>query len=148
MKPSRQDKKYLAKNDLRAVTSSFISAVGKSETNLVIRFRNGSIYTYYNASDLYDKFLKASSKGKYFWKFIRRPGLPFLRGGTLPLPSDLNVSDKELLDSLQDDVLEALFKDLVKYQVTKRIITDPDTGKKVVQYIVGGHIIRQTLVEN
>lgn len=147
VKPSRQDRKYLAKNDLKAVTSSFISAIGRKDDNLIIRFRNGSIYTYYNASNLYDKFLKARSKGKYFWKFIRRPELPFSRGGTLPLPSDLKVSDADLLNQVQEDMLAELFKDLVKQNVTKTITTDPATGKRVATYIVGGHVINQTLID-
>lgn len=148
MKHSREDKKALRRNDMRAVKSSFISAVGKRDEHLVIRFRNGSIYLYYNASALYDKFLKASSKGRYFWKHIRRPDLPFVKGGSMPLPSDLKVTDKELLDTLQDDILDGMFKAVVKYTVTTRILTDPDTGKKVKQYIVGGRVINQTVLEN
>ena len=146
-KHSREDKKVLAANDLKAVRSSWISAIGKSDSELVIRLVNGSIYTYYNSSNLYDRFLKTRSKGKFFWKFLRRPQVPFSKGGTLPLPSDPKVTDANLLEQLQQEMLNDIVKALVKHEVVKKILTDPETGKRLATVIVGAHTINQALID-
>ena len=143
---SKQEREYLKKHDLAAVVSSFISAIGVKDGDLLIRFRNGSIYTYFSVDDLYDNFLKARSKGKYFWKHIRRPGIPFIKGGVMPLPSDLKVKDSELMNDLQDELMENLFKDLIKNEVTKAVLLDPLTGSKMAKYYIGGHVIQQKVL--
>ena len=146
-KHSRTDKKVLAANDMEAVSSSWISAIGVIESNLIIRLINGSMYTYYNAGALYDNFLKASSKGKFFWKFLRRPKVPFMKGGRLPLPSDTKVTDADLLETLQQELLNEVVKAIVKHEVVKKILTDPITGKRIAAIIVGGHVINQALID-
>lgn len=56
---------------LKKVKSSNIAAVGW-EPFLVIKFKGGGIYIYKGVPEkMYEKFLKAKSKGKFFFKNIK-----------------------------------------------------------------------------
>ena len=63
------------------VSSSNIMSVGYdsgSET-LEIEFKDGSVYQYYNVSEhLYEQFIASSSKGQFFYIYIRN-AVPFSR---------------------------------------------------------------------
>lgn len=56
------------------VVSSNIQAIGYDEGTLVleVEFKDGGIYEYFEVgTSKYDKFMNASSKGKYFHRFIK-----------------------------------------------------------------------------
>ncbi len=55
------------------VSSSNLKSVGydKAKSQLEIEFNSGGIYVYYNVPEnIFDDLMEASSKGKYFHKFI------------------------------------------------------------------------------
>ena len=82
------------------VVSSNVSAVAKFGNDLYIRFLNGSLYKYPTKGDLFENVLAASSKGKWVWRFLRRPAVPFTKVGSLPLEGDLDVTDEELFEDV------------------------------------------------
>jgi len=102
-RPSVSEKIKLANEGLQWVLSSTISAVAIDSDDLIIRFHNGSLYSYPNQSKHYQPMLDASSKGKYFWSKIRRPGLPFSKIGSFSLKSDTNDSDEEIFQEIDND---------------------------------------------
>ena len=53
------------------VESSNLDGVAVCGSNLVIKFRNGSIYEYMNAVCEYNNLINSLSKGKYFHANIR-----------------------------------------------------------------------------
>jgi hypothetical protein len=58
----------------QAVDSSVFAFVAyrMDARQLYVRFRNGSIYRYFDCpADVYDKFLAAESKGRFFSRCIR-----------------------------------------------------------------------------
>lgn len=60
------------------LNSSNISAAAFESNTLYIRFHNGSVYAYPNASkSLFDQLLVAPSKGKFHAQFIKN--LPYQR---------------------------------------------------------------------
>lgn len=101
-----KEKTYLATQGLRWVLSSNVSAVGTSDTSLIIRFVNGSMYEYPNMAERYDEMFRANSKGKWVWRHIRRAGVPYRKIGSLPLPSDEELTDDELFDIINNQGLE------------------------------------------
>lgn len=92
----------LAKNGFQAVQSSNVSAVGRSDDDLMIRFHNGSVYRYFKMGDDLMSILGSNSKGKWVWRFLRRAGVPYQHVGVLELPDDLDITDEELF-ALDDD---------------------------------------------
>lgn len=61
-----------------SVESSNIDAIAVSGDNLVIRFKNGSIYEYIGAAKEYEKMMAFKSKGEYLNNFIKNK-YPFNR---------------------------------------------------------------------
>ena len=54
------------------VESSNVDAIGFENQMLIVRFLNGSVYSYSNVDvETYRKFLEAESKGKFLCKFIK-----------------------------------------------------------------------------
>ena len=56
------------------VLSSNLKSVGYDDTEniLEIEFKSGSIYQYFDVPrEIYDELMRAQSKGKYFWRWIR-----------------------------------------------------------------------------
>jgi|SRR6056297_954946 len=78
------------------VRSSNVSAVATSGDDLYIRFLNGSLYKYIGKANLEDNILAAASKGKWVWRFLRRPNVPYAKVGKLPLDGDLDKTDEQL----------------------------------------------------
>ena len=57
---------------LEKVESSVISSVAYDNNTLIIKFVSGGIYAYSGVPfNIYDNFLKAESKGKYFLSDIK-----------------------------------------------------------------------------
>lgn len=67
---------------LHEVISSQIKAIGYDESNqlLYVQFNSGSMYVYYGVVKyVYDGFLKATSKGRYLDKYIKKVGYKYTR---------------------------------------------------------------------
>jgi hypothetical protein len=65
------------------VASSNLISVGYDEPaqTLEVEFANGTVYQYYNVgSDLYDQFMRSSSKGQFLNTYIRN-AYPYSRVG-------------------------------------------------------------------
>lgn len=135
--PSSSQKLKLAQWGLQYVTSSFISAVGKDENDLFIRFWNGSYYIYYGFANHYDKMLRANSKGRYFLKNIR-PTKSYSKLGSLPFPEDVNVSDDELFKELANQQ-NAIVREMYEKGVSS--IIKNEKGNEFLKIVYG----RQTI---
>ena len=64
----------LLEAEMQAVISSNIDEIGYEygDDILEVWFLSGGRYIYYGVPQkVYDRFLKARSKGKYFWRYIR-----------------------------------------------------------------------------
>ncbi len=60
--------------DRAAVSSSNVRAIGydSATQTLEVEFVNGSVYQYYSVPEnMYEAFLKASSKGQFLHQYIR-----------------------------------------------------------------------------
>lgn len=79
------------------VFSSNVSAATTQGNDLIIRFHNASVYKYIGKANLFERLMGAASKGKWVWRFLRRPQVPFEKIGSLPLPEDIMVSDEEII---------------------------------------------------
>jgi hypothetical protein len=84
------------------VYSSNVSAATTRGNDLIIRFHNSSVYSYKGKANLYERLMGAASKGKWVWRFLRRPGVPYEKIGSLPLPEDINVSDEEIIRPIKE----------------------------------------------
>ena len=83
----------------RFVTSSMMSAVAYNpeRREMEIEFIGGAVYRYRNIPQrLWSGMMNASSKGKYFWKHIRRyvrkypyKRVRFMRKEDVPLPKHM-----------------------------------------------------------
>ena len=78
------------------MVSSNVSAVATSGNDLYIRFHNGSLYRYKNKAKLEERLIAAASKGKWVWRFLRRPNVAYSKVGSMPLDSDRDITDEEL----------------------------------------------------
>lgn len=97
---SSVEKATLAKSGLQHVLSSNVSSIGIDKKDLIVRFHNGSLYKYPNKGSLYDDMLRSNSKGKFVWRKLRNTGES--RIGSLPLKSDVNVTDEELFTKMDE----------------------------------------------
>lgn len=104
VKHSAEEKIQLANKGLQHVLSSNISAIGIDGSALIVRFHNGSLYRFPNLARLYEPMLNSGSKGKYFYRKIRRPNKPFSKTGSLPLKSDIELTDIEMFDRVDANV--------------------------------------------
>jgi len=105
-RPNAYEKITLANNGLQWVLSSNVSAVGVSDNDLIVRFHNGSMYKYFGKADLYDAMLASNSKGHFVWVRLRKPKAPYDKIGSLPLPSDKEVTDEQIFGVIETQGLE------------------------------------------
>ena len=77
--------------------SSNVSAAAQRGKDLIIRFHNGSIYKYPEQGKNYLQLIAAASHGKWVWRFLRRPQVPYAKIGSLPLPEDTLETDEEIV---------------------------------------------------
>jgi len=89
--------KKLNEAGFETVFSSNVSAIAVRGDDLIIRFHNSSIYSYANQGKNYERMMAAASKGKWVWRFLRRPNVPYAKIGTLPLPEDTTETDEEII---------------------------------------------------
>jgi len=78
------------------IFSSNVSAAAVRGKDLIIRFHNSSVYRYANQGKNYERLMAAASKGKWVWRFLRRPNVPYQKIGSLPLPEDVDVDDETI----------------------------------------------------
>lgn len=112
-RPSVSEKLQLANNGLQWVLSSNVSAVGVSGRDLIIRFQNGSLYSYPNQASLYEPLLNSNSKGHFVWARLKKPNVPYVKIGSLPFKDDAQVTDEDifaLVDKEGIDVLNRLLQ--------------------------------------
>lgn len=129
----------LAKEGFQAVTSSNVSAVGKSDDDLMIRFHNGSVYRYFGMGDELMSILGSNSKGEWVWRYLRRAGVPYTLEGVLPLPDDLEMTDEEMF-KLDDD---RYFEDTFQYVggATRKVVKT-QYGEMEFMEVMGREIFR------
>ncbi len=96
LRPTIKEQAILANSGYTWLLSSNVSAVATSGTDLYIRFHNGSLYRYKGKANLEENLIAATSKGKWVWRFLRRRNVPYQKVGSMPLDSDLDVTDEEL----------------------------------------------------
>jgi len=77
------------------VVSSNVSAVGRDEGRLLIRFHGGATYVYPKSGDRFQDILSASSKGRFVWRELRRKRVPYYRTGSITIEED--VGDRDLM---------------------------------------------------
>lgn len=57
---------------MNKVDSSNIESIGYEKNDLIVEFKNGNTYKYFNVEKtLYEAFLKSDSKGKFLNNFIK-----------------------------------------------------------------------------
>jgi len=78
--------------------SSNVSAAAVRGKDLIIRFHNSSVYSYPNQGNKDLQLIAASSHGKWVWRFLRRPQVPYVKIGSLPLPEDTLETDDEIFE--------------------------------------------------
>jgi hypothetical protein len=117
-----RERAFLGLNGLQPVLSSNVSAIGVRENNqivgdrkgtdLIIRFHNGSVYSYRNRGDDYDKILQSNSKGKWVWRFLRRTNAFYEKLGAIPLPDDIGVTDEDIFQEIDNRYLSDLVRNV------------------------------------
>jgi hypothetical protein len=138
IRPSAVQKQVLAENGLQWVLSSFISAIGEDENDLIIRFWNGSLYRYFGFKHQYEPMLGAPSKGKYFWKHIRSTKR-YERMGSLPLTKDLAMNDTELFQKMADTYNQVVME-MARKGITE-VIFDDQSGREFLKISYNGEVI-------
>ena len=107
-----RERSFLGLNGLQPVLSSNVSAVGVKGEDLIIRFHNGSVYSYRNRGNDYDKILQSNSKGKWVWRFLRRTNAFYEKLGMIPLPDDIGVTDKDIFQEIDNRYLSDLVRNV------------------------------------
>ena len=138
VQPSAVQKQRLAEWGLQWVRSSFISGIGVNDDDLFIRFWNGSLYQYYGFAKQYEKMLQAPSKGKYFWRNIRRTK-SYAKVDTLPLPDDLALDDTQLFNEIAKE-FNKVIADMIRFGVTK-VVYDEVSRNEFLQVKYKGETI-------
>jgi hypothetical protein len=131
-------KQKLAEMGLQYVTSSFISAIGVSDSDLVIRFLNGSYYRYFGFADRYEPMLKANSKGRYFWRNIRSTK-NYVREGSISFDSDMTIDDTQLFKEMSKEFNQVVLQ-MIKLGVTK-VVYDEATQREYLKVSYKGETI-------
>lgn len=97
-----RERSYLGLQGLQPVLSSNVSAIGVRGDSLLIRFHNGSVYSYRGKANDYDNLLKSNSKGKWVWRYLRRKNAMYEKLGVIPLPDDIGVTDEEIFQEINN----------------------------------------------
>lgn len=138
-------KNFLANNGLQFVNSSVISAVGVNGNNLIIRFHNGSMYSYKGAGGLFDKQVGANSRGRYFnrnikgkYPFVKLPSLLFPKSiQTIETAEMQLLSDEQIFKTLETQEFKDLIRNLKNPTIKFNIAFD-DAGNELLQILING----------
>ncbi len=138
-------KNFLAHNGLQFVNSSAISAVGVNEDDLIIRFHNGSMYSYKGAGGLFDKQVGANSRGRYFNRNVKGK-YPFTKLTSLPFPQNLQtietaemelLSDEQIFKTIETQDFKQLISNLENPKIKFNIAFD-NSGNELLQILING----------
>lgn len=138
-------KNFLANNGLQFVNSSALSAVGVNEDDLIIRFHNGSMYSYSGASYLFDEQVGANSRGRFFNRRVRGK-FRFKKLASLPLPKALQtaetmeaelLSDEQIFKTLETQEFKKLIKNLEQPKINFNVAFD-NAGNELLQILING----------
>jgi hypothetical protein len=138
-------KNFLANNGLQFVNSSVISAVGVDGNDLIIRFHNGSMYSYKGAGGLFDKQVGADSRGRYFNRNIKGK-FPFKKLPSLLFPKNIQtietaemelLSDEQIFKTLETQEFKRLISNLENPTIKFNIAFD-DAGNELLQILING----------
>jgi hypothetical protein len=55
--------------------------------------------------------MSSNSKGRWVWRFLRRARVPYKKSGVIPLPDDLDVSDEDIFQEIDN----RYFNDITKH---------------------------------
>lgn len=113
------------------VISSNVSAVGREDGRLIIRFHGGATYAYPNDGDRLQDILSAPSKGRFVWQQLRRRGVPYQKIGNVVIEDD--VEDRDLM------------RDGVEAQVDISTLVNKDRAATIVRVEQGG--TRDTVID-
>ena len=97
-RPDPAEKIALANNGLQWVLSSNVSAIGTNGNDLIVRFHNGSLYSYPGQAKLYKSMLASNSKGHFVWVKLRYPKLAYNKIGSLPMKNDIETTDEDIFN--------------------------------------------------
>lgn len=154
-----RERAFLGLQGLQPVQSSNVSSVGVKGEDLLIRFHNGSVYSYRNKADQFDNILKANSKGKWVWRNLRRRNAPYEKLGVIPLPDDIGVTDEDIFQEIDNRYLADLTRhvDVPVFQsfafinginTQKIVIGNITTYKPITQPLeVGARVLPKTDIE-
>ena len=114
--PTVRETAILSREGFTPLASSNVSAASERNGDLFIRFWNGSLYRYPNQGKNFERLVGAASHGKWVWRFLRRPEVPYERVGSLPLDRDLDITDEELFEDMTrikvEDVSQVTMREL------------------------------------
>jgi len=108
LRPNPDEKIQLANAGLQWVLSSNVSAVGKDDKDLFIRFHNGSLYKYPNQAKLFDPMMASNSKGHFVWVKLRRKNVQYSKIGAIPFKTDVEATDDELFKLVQRESFDVV----------------------------------------
>src|SRR6056297_2375211 len=83
------EERFLITKGFKPVVSSNVSAVGRRDEVLFVRFHGGATYAYPESGNLYQKMINSSSKGKFVWNELRRKNVPYYKTGSVNLKPDV-----------------------------------------------------------
>lgn len=138
-------KNFLANNGLQFVNSSALSAVGVNEDDLIIRFHNGSMYSYKNAGRLFDKQVGANSRGRYFNRNVKGK-YPFVKLTSLPFPQNIQtietaemelLSDEQIFKTIETQDFKQLISNLENPKIKFNVAFD-NSGNELLQILING----------
>jgi hypothetical protein len=90
---TEQEEKLLKNKGFESVFSSNVSAVATQDDDLIIRFHGGATYGYKDKASKYNQIIAAASKGKWVWRFLIRPKVPYYKMGSVNIPDDVESRD-------------------------------------------------------
>lgn len=90
---SEEEQTQLKSKGFEAVFSSNVSAIATQRNDLLIRFHGGATYSYRNKAKDYDRLMGAASKGKWVWRFLIRPSVPYSRTTSVIIKDDVPSRD-------------------------------------------------------
>lgn len=138
-RPSSEEKIILADKGMQWVLSSNVSAIGVKDDDLIIRFQNGSLYSYSKQAKKLPNILQSNSKGKWVWAHLRRKNVPYRRIGSMPFETDTLMSDSDMFEKIdregirveEPQVLDQ--RDVIKMDnISKPIVKEPFNILKAV----------------
>lgn len=90
---TEQEEQRLKSKGFETVFSSNVSAIATQEDDLIIRFHGGATYGYSGQAKNYKQIMAAASKGKWVWRFLIRPKVPYYKMGSVNIPDDVESRD-------------------------------------------------------